>query len=117
MERMLGSGRYSKTLAFDQRWLRAYSFDTPAGNVVVAWSVSRSETVSWPAAGPVTITDIMGRKQRLEPHGSSVELTITESPVYIQGIDLSQMEKQGIALISDDPSAIKPAAGGLGTVN
>lgn len=117
MERMLGNGRYSKSLAFDQRWLRAYSFDTPAGNVVVAWSVSRSETVSWPAAGPVTITDIMGRKQRLEPHGGSVELTITESPVYIQGIDLSQMEKQGIALISDDPSAIKPASGGLSTVN
>ncbi|MBE3576518.1 MAG: beta-galactosidase [Limnochordales bacterium] len=116
-ERMLGEARYCKTLAFNQRSLRAYTFETPTGNTLVAWTASGSERVKWPAAGPVTLIDIMGRKQTLLPHEGTVELSITESPVYLEGIDLSEMKNRNIAVFSDDPLAGELSTTGSITIN
>lgn len=42
--------------------------------------------VRLPAAGPVTLTDIMGRQRALRPAAGKVSMKLTGSPVYVRGL-------------------------------
>ena len=43
-------------------------------------------TVTLPAPGSVTVTDVMGYAHRLQPKGGRVRLQLTGSPVYVRGL-------------------------------
>ncbi|HEX6972625.1 MAG TPA: hypothetical protein VF234_10450 [Limnochordia bacterium] len=114
LARQLGEAEAARTLAFDARWRRAYAFDTPQGELVVAWSLNGPETVSWPALGQVSVTDVMGRTRQLAAGSDGrVSLTLTADPIYVRGLDVAAMASTGIASVSTDPLAIKgpPSAG------
>ena len=49
---------------------------------------SKSETVTYTATGSkVTVTDIMGNSQVYTPVGGKVQIQVTGSPIYIEGIE------------------------------
>jgi hypothetical protein len=45
-------------------------------------------TVRLPAAGPVTVTDIMGNSTTVRPAQGTVALSLTGSPVFVRGLAL-----------------------------
>jgi hypothetical protein len=50
--------------------------------------------VELPAVGPVTITDLMGNARELIPENGKIKLSLTGSPIYVQGLGpLPQREK------------------------
>ncbi|MCE5217800.1 hypothetical protein LLH03_12320 [bacterium] len=50
-------------------------------------------TVTLPAAGRVTVTDVMGRTRTLQPEGGQVTLSLTGSPVYVTGLGQVPLRK------------------------
>lgn len=115
LERALGQATAPRTVAFNERWLRAYAFDTPEGGVLVAWSLDGDHDVRWPALGALTITDLMGNRRMMQPgEGSQVAIPLSGTPVYLQGIDLDRLGREQGAWITTDPLAITPAPASSG---
>jgi len=56
----------------------------PAEPWVERWQAPVEVTL--PAAGTLTITDLMGNRRPLQPQDGKVTLALTGSPVYVRGI-------------------------------
>lgn len=62
----------------------SFIFTKDGAPVRALWS-STGQTVSLTANGPVTVTDMNGTSQRLQPSQGIVDLTLSGSPVFVSG--------------------------------
>ena len=52
-------------------------------NLDVLWSMPLDQSIMLPATGPVTTTDMAGKKQTLLPTGGQLNLKLSAEPVYV----------------------------------
>jgi hypothetical protein len=70
------------------RGVLAYRFESPDKSkaALVAWTVNGEQSVSLPAAAPVTVLDMSGARRSLRPRVGRVNVTLTGSPLFILGV-------------------------------
>lgn len=71
--------------------IRCILLDSAAGGAIVAWNQSSPTAAAdldlYLGANP-TATDIHGNRFPLSPHGSKQRLSLTQQPVFIEGVDM-----------------------------
>jgi hypothetical protein len=88
MTRILGQGRFLKDLAPDPDQARAYLFDVAGQPVVAAYAIEGTARLSLKTGGKrLEIADLMGNRRPLAAPGEVLQLDLTETPVYLLGLD------------------------------
>jgi hypothetical protein len=67
-----------------QGWIRSYLFRKGEEDIRVLWG-TRPGTVTIKANSPLTLTDMMGERELLYPKDGEAYLTLSGSPLYVQG--------------------------------
>jgi len=64
---------------------RIYRFGSPDGTVRVAWSLHGPTQVTLQTTRDVTVVSVDGRRQVIAPSHGRIDLTLTDSPIFIRG--------------------------------
>ncbi|HAU38610.1 MAG TPA: hypothetical protein DCX07_12945, partial [Phycisphaerales bacterium] len=81
--RQLSGAKFVRREPTDPR-TRVYRFDKGGEPVRVCWATVPAH-FALAADAPLTVTDLMGQEQRLEPVEGKVYLTLTDNAVYVKG--------------------------------
>lgn len=110
--RLVGTARPQGRLSSDRR-TRIYRFDRGGTPLQIAWSPDGPAEVELAAAQGLVLTDLMGRQTRLPAQGGVVRLTLTPTPVYLDGPVQSVRDLGRQPLLADSRDDF--AADGAGT--
>ena len=67
-----------------EEWIRSYLFRKGEEDIRVLWGM-RPGTVTIHTSVPLSVTDVMGEEELLQPREGEVYLTLSGSPFYLQG--------------------------------
>jgi hypothetical protein len=63
--------------------VQAYVFSRRGQTMAAVWAPAGPQTVTLPAQGPVTVTDMFGAAETVQPSGGSVRLPVDASPKFV----------------------------------
>lgn len=107
MTRILEDSQYMDDLSNNLENKHLYHFkDKNLRDVVAAYVVEGEQAVSLPVANNVKILDLQGNPMPVTQKGKMLEVTLTETPIYIFGLDCDEVAKHIHLSIESNESSI-----------
>lgn len=83
--------------------IHSYVFEKDRTDVRAIWSASGTKQITVKSAKPVVVTDLVGNAKTYSPDRANlIALTITDTPIYVQGNLIDVQEGSKYSLVSGD---------------
>ncbi|MCR5382375.1 MAG: hypothetical protein K6G44_15430 [Lentisphaeria bacterium] len=107
MTRLLEDAQYIDDLSNHPETSRLYHFKDKNGqDVVAAYVIEGEQAVSLPVADNVKIIDLQGNPVPTTSRGGMLDVTLTETPIYIYGLDCQKLAKRIRLAVDFDASIV-----------
>ncbi|MDD4537482.1 MAG: sugar-binding protein [Lentisphaeria bacterium] len=118
LTRLLGQAECVGDLADDPQRYRLYHFDADGTPVVAAYAIEGSMDVVLPKAAfrRLRIFDLQGNDLPVQTQDGDLAITLTETPVYIRGLDVKKLARKLVMELESDMAGKDVALGDSITV-
>ncbi|MGI5924757.1 MAG: sugar-binding protein [Lentisphaeria bacterium] len=118
LTRLLGQAEYLDDLADEAQRYRLYHFDADGTPIVAAYAIEGSMDMVLPKAAfrRLRIFDLQGNDLPIQTQDGDLAITLTETPVYIKGLDINKMARKLVMELTRDPAGADLALGDSITV-
>lgn len=107
LTRLLGRAEYRGDLSQDDAQYRLYHFDADGVPVVAAYAIAGTTELLLPKAffRRLRVFDLQGNDVPFRLRDGDLAITLTETPVYIRGLDVKQMGRKLSMTLKQEPAA------------
>lgn len=118
LTRLLGQAKYLGDLADEPQRHRLYHFDADGTPIVAAYAIEGSMDMVLPKAAfrRLRIFDLQGNNLPVQTQDGDLVITLTETPVYIRGLDVKKLARKLAMELEKAPAGADLALGDSITV-